>query len=166
MSVYDMQHRVELRDRSDGRRGVYSARDFKSGDVLSVGYIQKIVSKNEHNAVQIGKDRFVVLAGLINCVNHSCSPNCGVRPNLNRGFDLVAMHDGKRNEEVTYDYAMQNYLLEFMPDMCTCNSSECRKKISGWHNLPLLKKDAYRDFAAPYLLDMEGPIDQSVSNLV
>ncbi|HEU4839280.1 MAG TPA: SET domain-containing protein-lysine N-methyltransferase [Micavibrio sp.] len=155
MTVYDMHHRVELRARPDGSQGVFSARNFKAGDVLSVGYIGKIVKSNERNAVQIGKDQFVILAGLINCVNHSCSPNCGVRPNLNRGFDLVAMHDGGRNDEVTYDYATQNYLLEYMPDRCTCGSPECRGKITGWCDLSRDKKTGYKKFVAPYLIEID-----------
>lgn len=157
MTVYDMHHRVELRERPDGTQGVFSARNFKAGDVLSVGYIAKIVKTNERKAVQIGENQYVILAGLINCVNHSCAPNCGVRPNENRGFDLVAMHDGQRNDEVTYDYATQNYLLEYM-DICTCGSKECRKNITGWCDLSREKKKSYEEFVAPYLkkIDSDG----------
>lgn len=154
MTVYDMHHRVELRDRPDGTQGVFSARNFKAGDVLSVGYIAKIVKTNERKAVQIGKDEFAILAGLVNCVNHSCAPNCGVKPNDNRGFDLIALHDGQRNDEVTYDYATQNYLLEHMKS-CTCGSKECRKNITGWCNLSLDKKNLYKEFVAPYLVEID-----------
>jgi hypothetical protein len=154
-SVYDLQHRVELRPIPGKGQGVFSARDFQAGDTLCVGVIQRILNRNDHNATQIGLKRYVLLAGLINEVNHSCTPNCGIKANNVGGFDLVAMKDGNRNEEITFDYAMQNYNIEYFTQKCACGSSECRGEITGWKDLSLNKKEAYKNFVAPYLLELD-----------
>ena len=155
-NVYDLQHRIELREIPGKGQGVFSAKNFKVGETLCVGVIQKILNRNDHKATQIGLKRYVLLAGLINEVNHSCNPNCGIKANTVGGFDLVAMKDGNRDEEITFDYAMQNYAIEYFTEKCACGSLNCRVAITGWKDLPTDKKNEYKNFVAPYLLELDG----------
>jgi hypothetical protein len=150
------QHRVELRLIPGKGEGVFSAKSFKAGDTLCVGVIQKILGSNNQNATQIGLKKYVLLAGLINQVNHSCSPNCGIKINNMGGFDLIAMKDGDRDQELTFDYAMQNYTIEYFTEKCACGSPDCRGMITGWKNLSAEKKKEYEDFVAPYILELDS----------
>jgi SET domain-containing protein len=82
-------------------------------------------------------------------VNHSCNPNCGWRGQL----FLVAMKKIKKDEEITYDYAMimhPNDDSETYFEMdCLCGENNCRKKISehDWEKTEIQEKyDGYFQF--------------------
>ena len=68
---------------------------------------------------------------------------------------FIAMRDIKVNEEITFDYAMRNYDINFFPKQCMCGSKECRGVISGWKDLSNKKKKEYKGFVAPYLLALD-----------
>lgn len=84
-------------------------------------------------------------------MNHSCSPNCGVRGQLT----FVAMHDIKKGEEVTYDYAMTDMKTrreKSWDEMeCACKSEVCRKVVTGddW-KIPELQR-RYKGYFSDYL---------------
>ena len=88
-------------------------------------------------------------------VNHSCRPNCGIRLNETDAHDYVAMQDIMPGEEITFDYAMQNYDVKHFPSKCLCGVTNCRGKIGGWKDLPIDKKQQYQGFVAPYLLELD-----------
>lgn len=153
-SVVDMHHRLELRDIPGKGQGVVSSRNFKAGDTLCIGAVQRILHNHQSNATQIADKRYVLMAGLMSMVKHSCHPNCGIRANAAGVPDLVAMRDGVRGEEITYDYAMQNYDLDSFPKICECGSPECRTFITGYRFLSDVKRKEYEGFCAPYLLEL------------
>jgi hypothetical protein len=97
----------------------------------------------------------VLHGGLIPKVNHSCDPNCGVRPNTTGGHDLIARQPITTGEEITFDYAMRNYSVEYFPDHCRCGSRHCRDHITGWKDLPAQRKADYHGFIAPYLISID-----------
>ncbi len=57
------------------------------------------------------------------------------------------------NDEITFNYAMRNYGIDYFPKQCMCGTKKCRGKIAGWKNLPNEKK--YEGFVAPYLLELD-----------
>ncbi len=83
--------------------------------------------------------------------NHSCEPNSGFKGQM----FLVAMRDIKKNEEITFDYAMvvsESIGSDIVFEMeCRCGSSNCRKKITenDW-KLPEIQKK-YNGFFSQYL---------------
>jgi hypothetical protein len=83
----------------------------------------------------------------------------GVRLNESGGPDLVALRSiaaGEEiTEEITFDYAMWNYSIEHFPSRCLCGSKICRGSVTGWKDLPDDRKEAYQDFVAPYLLELD-----------
>lgn len=85
-------------------------------------------------------------------VNHSCNPNSGVRVDDGK-WAYVAFRDIKKGEEILYDYAMGNLIVENMPECC-CGSVNCRGNIKGYQNLPLERKKVYVGYFAPYLEEM------------
>ncbi|WP_052868812.1 SET domain-containing protein-lysine N-methyltransferase [Streptomyces niger] len=146
---------VTVRDAGDRGVGVFAARDFPAGSVVLVGVIEAELDRNTPHASQIGIDRFVLHAGLMPMANHSCDPNCGIRPNATGAHNLIARTSITEGEEITYDYAMRNYTIEHFPVPCQCGTARCRRRITGWKDLPNERKSAYRGLIAPYLLDLD-----------
>jgi len=102
-----------------------------------------VLSKNYSHASQIGENEYVLHAGLIIKVNHSCNPNCGIRVNETGAHNFVAKQSISINEEITFDYAMRNYGIDYFPKQCMCGSEKCRGIITGWKGLPSEKKKEY-----------------------
>ena len=151
-----MNNGFELRLTSGKGEGVFATLPFKAGDTVIVGVIEKILDKNDSHASQVGENKYVRHAGLTSKVNHSCNPNCGIKLNQTGAHDFVAMRDINVNEEITFDYAMRNYSIDYFLMPCECGSKNCRKKITGYKDLPEQRKKDYAGFIAPYLLDLDA----------
>jgi len=151
-----MNDGFELRSTPAKGDGVFATKPFKIGDTVMPGVIDKVVDGNHAHASQIGENQFVLHAGLISLVNHSCDPNCGVRVNETGAHDFVARKTISTNEEITFDYAMRNYTIDHFPKMCMCGSNMCRGAITGWKDLPFEKKKEYAGFVALYLIELDA----------
>lgn len=146
----------ELRESSEKGEGIFATKSFKFGDIVMVGVIDKALDENHSHASQIGENEYVFHAGLITKVNHSCDPNCGIRVNKTGAHDFVSIRDISVNEEITFDYAMRNYTIDFFPEKCMCGSDKCRGIITGWKDLPNERKKEYEGFVATYLLELDA----------
>ncbi|NES69106.1 MAG: SET domain-containing protein [Okeania sp. SIO2D1] len=82
-------------------------------------------------------------------LNHSCNPNCGIKPNEFNGYNLVAMIDIGRGEEITFDYCMSEWISIAVKN-CNCQSDICRGIIKGGKFLSSETLDKYQGFLAPY----------------
>jgi SET domain-containing protein len=71
-------------------------------------------------------------------MNHSCNGNIG----FNANGDFVAIKDIKKDEELTYDYALAESNQKFSMK-CNCGSSNCRHLITGndWKDSEFRKKN-------------------------
>jgi len=145
----------ELRNTIGKGEGIFATKCFKAGETVMIGRIKEKLYKNHSHASQTGENEYVLHAGSITKVNHSCHPDCGIHLNETGAHDFVAMKDIKVNEEITFDYAMRNYGIDYFPEHCICGSEECRGVISGWKNLSDKKKKEYKGFVAPYLLALD-----------
>ena len=145
----------ELRKTVGKGEGIFATKCFKVGETVMIGKIEKKLYKNHSHASQVGENEYVLHAGSITKVNHSCHPDCGIHLNETGAHDFVAMRDIKVNEEITFDYAMRNYGIDYFPIHCMCGSKECRGVITGWKDLSDKKKKEYVGFAAPYLLALD-----------
>lgn len=149
-------HGCELRSTMDAKgEGVFATREFRAGEIVIVGVIKRRVSANHSHATQVGPSEYVELSGLGPKANHSCDPNCGVRINGDGAPDLVALETIAVGEEVTFDYAMRNFSIQYFPARCGCGSHNCRTSVTGWKDLPEPWRRRYRGFVAPYLLEIE-----------
>jgi hypothetical protein len=152
----------ELRSTGNGKgEGVFATRDFRVGETVMVGVIECRLAENNAHATQVGRNEYVLLAGLASKVNHSCSPNCGVRINSTGAPDLVARKAITVGDEITFDYAMRNYTIEHFPGRCLCGADMCRESVTGWKDLPGARRRAYQGLVAPYLLEIDqaGQLD-------
>lgn len=150
-----MEDGFELRETPGKGEGIFATRLFKTGETVMVGVIKEIVDENHSHASQISENKYILHAGLVNKVNHSCAPNCGIRVNETGAHDFIAIKDIGVNEEVNFDYAMRNYTVEYFPKKCMCGSEKCRGKITGWKDLADKKKKEYKGFVASYLLALD-----------
>jgi hypothetical protein len=154
----NMKDGFELRKSSEKGEGIYATKSFKVGDLVMVGVIKEVLSGNNSHASQIGENEYVLHAGLISKVNHSCDPNCGIRVNETGAHDFVAIRNISINEEITFDYAMRNYGVDYFPKKCMCGSKRCRGRITGWKDLPEERRKEYEGFEAPYLLALDAKL--------
>lgn len=136
--------------------GVFATQEFKTDETVMVGKIKEILPKNDSHASQINEKTYARHAGLVPKVNHSCSPNCGIKVNETGAHDFVAMKNIAIGEEITFDYVMRNFSIDNFPEQCQCGSLKCRGKVTGWKDLPQEKKEEYQDFVAPYLLIIDA----------
>ena len=146
----------ELKVSPEKGEGIFASRPFQAGETVMVGVIEKTVDENHSHASQVGKNKYVLHAGLISKVNHSCQPNCGIRLNKTGAHDFVARKNIGLHEEITFDYAMRNYSIDYFPYKCMCGSEKCRCSITGWKDLPDNRKQEYAACAAPYLLELDA----------
>lgn len=151
-----MKGELELRKSSGKGEGIFATKSFRVGDIVMVGVIKEVLNGNHSHASQIGENEYVLHDGLITKVNHSCSPNCGISVNKTGAHDYVAIKEIGVNEEITFDYAMRNYVINYFPKNCMCGSKRCRGRIAGWKDLPDEKKKEYAGFVAPYLLELDA----------
>lgn len=135
--------------------GVFAARSFEVGEVVLKGATVNPASGNSSHAVQIGPNEFGHEEGVGSLVNHSCDPNCSIRPSGEEICDLVARRMIRRGEQITIDYATRNFVIEFFPPWCRCGSPLCRGQITGWKDLSPERREAYGRGVAPYLFEME-----------
>ena len=145
----------ELRRVQDKGEGVFAIRSFRVGETVMVGVVDHEVDRNHSHASQVSQERFVVHGGLVPKVNHSCEPNCGIRLNSSGAHDFVARTPIVAGQEITFDYAMRNYSVEYFAAHCRCGSPRCRDRIPGWKDLPAQRKADYYGFVAPYLTDID-----------
>ena len=150
-----MDDGFDLRVSEEKGEGVFATKSFMTGEIVMVGIIEKKLAKNHSHASQVGENEYVLHAGLISKANHSCDPNCGIRINETGAHDFVAMREIIINEEISFDYAMRNYGVDYFPKQCMCGSEICRGRITGWKDLPVERKKIYEGFVAPYLLELD-----------
>jgi uncharacterized protein len=147
----------ELRTAIDDRHdGVFATRHFAAGDTVMLGVPGCPAPANHSHANQVSLTAWVFEDGLGPKVNHSCDPNCGVRVNpAVDGFDFVALAPIAAGAEITFDYAMRNYVIEHFPASCLCGATNCRGTVTGWKDLAPARKAAYGDLVAPYLREAD-----------
>lgn len=115
------------------------------------GFIEYESPTNNSHTCQVDWNRWVLHGGVNSKINHSCEPNCGVKVNARNCHDYVAMKLIKAGEELTFDYAMENYKIENFPEQCLCGAKTCRGKVTGWRHLSEEKKLQYDGFMPGYL---------------
>ncbi len=134
----------ELHTNAHGKGdGVFATRNFSIGDTVILGVIENRLECNDSHATQVSLTEFVRHADMGPKANHSCGPNCGMRINDTGAFDFIARKKIVKGDEITFDYAMRNYSIEYFPNRCLCGSKLCRGRITGWKNLPDERKKEY-----------------------
>ena len=121
----------ELKATPGRGEGVFSTKSFSIGEIVMIGFIEKELESNHSHASQITASRHVLHGGLISKVNHSCCPTCGISVNASGAHDFIAFRSIEKGEEITFDYAMRNYSIDFFPILAYVENLNVEKKSTG-----------------------------------
>ena len=144
-------HKVEKRASSIEGRGLFSTGPIKKGEIVVVkgGYILTRSQRDEigkglgPSEIQITENLFIgptteeEREGGMMHLNHSCEPNLGLQGQI----VYVALRDIAIDEELTFDYAMNDDdPTEVMK--CQCGADSCRRVITGvdWQRPEIQRK--------------------------
>jgi len=146
MSIFHQN--LEIRDTKRGK-GVYSKVALPAGQIIlefKGEIIEKKNVKDYMEYLQITESTYLGLSGeLDDYVNHSCSPNCGLKITGNRAL-LISLWDIKADAEITFDYSTSsNDAKDDWELSCLCGAFNCRKKISGYQHLSPEAKSFYEN---------------------
>lgn len=144
--------------RPEGARNgrVFATRAFAAKDVLMVAQIARFFDKPRAGRAQVGEHIYVEYVGCMNKLRHSCDPNCGIRLDDAGAHSVVARRPIAKNDELTLDFAMQNYRSPLKARNCGCGAPSCRKTVTGWAELSDDVKKDYAAFAAPFLAALDN----------
>jgi len=146
--------KLELRKTEKYGKGVFAEDNLKKNELLAIfgGYImtikkeERLSKKVSDNSIQISDDFVLGVKKIFELedasfFNHSCDPNAG----FNGQIFLVAMRGIKKDEEITFDYAMvlcKSKGAKYYKFKCLCGKSNCRRYLTeeDWKILELQKK--------------------------
>ncbi len=153
--------KVEMRNSRISGRGLFAKESIHKGELM-ISFENgkgKVINSTEadmlydagnDHMLQISDDLFFAATTVgeyekEDHINHSCDPNLGIDGNVK----FVAMRDIRKDEELTFDYAMSessDYKME-----CHCRNKNCRKLITGndWKLEDIQKK--YNRYFSDYL---------------
>ncbi|QNA86944.1 SET domain-containing protein [Sphingomonas sp. So64.6b] len=141
-------------------KAVYAAEGFAEGDTIIRFTGRRIRADKVPSLMRGSRDRFVQVtpqhymgpSGRIDdLINHSCSPNAGLRFTAD-GVFLVAVRTIAPGEEIAWDYSTT--LRESNWHMiCQCRSDDCRRVIGNFETLSEERQEWFRarNLVAPYL---------------
>ena len=132
-------------------RSVFASRCFRKGETVVVGRRVNILPERTNHSFQMDFDLHIELDEPGRLINHSCSPNTGVRNNKFGAYDFVALVDIPSGSEITWDYETTEYVSIAVPE-CYCGSPKCRLKTFGFKFLPVEIRKKYGELIADYLI--------------
>ena len=149
--------KLEIKKTNRGK-GIFAKASIKKGEHLAsfdgkiLGWYSNWTPYRVSHAMQFAPKKWRLSLGIADKFNHSCKPNCGIK-NL---FDVVAMRDIKKGEELTWDYEMTEANESNWSMDCKCGTKSCRGLISTYKNLPLATRKKYKGYISKWLIDEYG----------
>jgi SET domain-containing protein len=141
---------TEVRSSGQLGRGVFALRDFKKGDTVIKGIVERVDDcRGEHTFTIHGVH--VVLEGAGCLVNHSCNPNCMHVFNESGTFDFIARRAIEAGEQITHDTSAYEYEVEHFSQECLCGSDNCRGEVKGWKDLTRQQRESIEEYTIPFL---------------
>ena len=101
-------------------------------------------------------------------MNHACKPNIrGLyiqdREGKNTFVGSVATRDIKIGDELTYDYATEQYAYA-APFQCTCNDISCRGLVKGFSGLSSKEKQRLWDYCSPHVQKKHNSMSKTIED--
>lgn len=129
-------------------KGVFAKQLIKKGEIIlkftgDIINFEKAVTKEAKylgDPLQINKKLYINLEEPGRFVNHSCSPNAGIK----KDSVLVAIKDIYVGEEIFFDYST-TMDEDHWTMKCGCGNKNCRKIVEDFKYLPAKVKQAYLD---------------------
>lgn len=136
-------------------KGIFAARLIKKGEIVFIGKgrLIKFVIQSPKDSrigprrIGIGRHRWIdpFRNNPLYFINHSCDPNTGITGRVM----FVAMKDIKRDEEVAFDYSIQDEDT-FWKMKCRCRQQDCRGIIRSIQFLPYETFEKYLPHVPTY----------------
>ena len=134
---------MEVKDSRIHGNGVFATQDFKKGDfILTIDDSDPVPNRTQLTPEQTvhidvfvgkeGKERITFMKSPEKYINTSCDPNAYSRTDMGSGIrSAYALKDIRKNDEITWDYAINSREEWEIPAECNCGSANCRKTIRG-----------------------------------
>ena len=141
--------------------GVFAAHSFRMGEFV-LRATGKIIRRQTIYSIQVDWNKHLDPDHLAKYLNHSCNPNLGVQSSvdgLSSGLpEFYALRDISKDDELTFDYAMTEYMhyprqnsdQDFDLD-CHCKAKNCRGRLGYYNELDESLKEKYAGYFADYL---------------
>ena len=130
-------------------RGIFLETSVKKGTIITVFNYPILKGGKDGKPfinlgtwLQVGPNNWMKPLRFLRFLNHSCSPNCGLKI-IGKKAKLVAIRDIKAGEELTFDYSTTMY-RDTWSMKCNCGSSRCRYIISNFDSLPKRVQNEYK----------------------
>ncbi len=122
-------------------RSLYSRRTFKKDELISGFGAKENYHEPTYLTVQLGDGHHIeLLPEFLECINHSCDPNCFFDTTR---MELVALRDIAEGEELTFFYPSTEWDMN-QAFQCGCGSPQCIGMIQGARYLSAERKRRYR----------------------
>lgn len=166
--------KLEVKRTKEYGKGIFAKEDISKserlaifgGSIIKIDEIDNLPEELTDLPMQI-EERFVICSVKsgkpedTDFFNHSCEPNSGIKGQI----FLVAIKNIKKDEEVTFDYAMvlsesiESDIVD-SPMECKCGDKNCRKNITDndW-KIPELQKK-YKGYFSQYLQEKIDAINK------
>ncbi len=150
-----MLEKVIVRETCKYGKGLYANEDIKKGEIIADWTGGKIYEAEKcsdlpeeirDHAIQFEEHSWIDTDGIGRFFNHSCEPNCGVKGK----FQIVAIRNIKKGEELTFDYEMSedsDWRME-----CKCETPSCRKIIGAYRNMLEEIRKKYAGYISEWLV--------------
>lgn len=164
--MYRIEYNIYAKDSGVYGKSLFAKRDFKKGELVFVAFGPIITEPNFYTipiAYEADRDRLLLIeprepeGNLSQYICHSCEPNLGIK----KRTTFVAMHNIKKDIEVTIDYAM---IAPEFPEpawegwkdwKCLCGGKNCRGKVKGYFQLNENERKKYTGYVSDFILEME-----------
>jgi SET domain-containing protein len=152
--------RINIIHSENKGRGVFAVNLIKPGDLIfdweKNGIIYEVEKASDlpqevkDYAIQIASNKWIDTAGFGRTLNHSCSPNAGIKGL----FKLVAIRNIQPEEEIVWDYDITEN-SDWVMQECRCASDRCRKLIHGFRFLSDETKEEYKEITSDWLKKLD-----------
>ncbi len=164
MDTYKIEDNIYAKETGIYGKSLFAKKDFKKDEMVFVVF-GSIISEPNFYTIPISNDLRIEPRvpedNLCQYICHSCEPNLGVKSRTL----FVAMHDIKKDEEVTIDYAM---IVPEFPEpgqkgwenwdwkgwdgwKCKCGRETCRGKVKGYTQLTEEEKKKYSGYVSEFI---------------
>lgn len=142
----DLGEVAEIRiDPISSARSLYSRKHFKAHEFI-VGFISRAThTEPNYLTVQVSeKVHIELLPECLECMNHSCDPNCFFDTTT---MQLVTLKPLVPGQEMTFFYPSAEWAMD-RPFECNCGSAECIGVVKGakYLSADALKRYRFTDF--------------------
>jgi hypothetical protein len=132
--------------------GVFTTRDFQRGETVVIGKCLSQSSERTIYTIQTDHDVHVMMDEPAIRINHSYTPNTGVRNNQWGAYDFVALEDIANGSEIFFDYeTTEDDLTSDFQQCCPPPSERAADGSRGFNSLPPTIRARYGEFIADYL---------------